>query len=67
MAKIARIKQDTGIVENIMMPYGPPQGYIEVDIPDDSPVCAGYTYASGVFTEPKKDPEPDIQDQTQHG
>lgn len=57
MGRIARIKQDTGEVVNIIMPYAPPHGFVEVEIPDDSPVQQGYTYANGEFTAPAMPPQ----------
>jgi len=56
--KLARIKIETGLVENIIQPYAPPSGFIEVEIPDDSPVQKGYAYddQTGQFIAP---PSPD--------
>jgi hypothetical protein len=52
MPKLARINQTTGEVTNLIAPYGPPQGYIEVEISDDSPVSIGWTYSNGEFSAP---------------
>lgn len=53
MANLARINQATGIVENIILPYAPPEGYIEVPVPDGSGVSIGYSYVNGEFIPPQ--------------
>ena len=52
MAKLARVRVSTGMVENIIMPYSAPEGFLDVEVSDDSPVTAGWQYVDGSFINP---------------